>query len=119
MDKRALKAGRWLTTNLDTGETLVVTRYTMLEARKRRDKFVKKHLNLCKEAYLCDHWHKGAQTMHGSKVVAKARKLLGYSPKTGSGDIFVLVMHAFQRSHKPKPVKGCDCGHCKNIRLFT
>ena len=48
MDKRYLKAGRYLIVDLDTGEAKKFTRYTGLEKRKRRTKFVEKHWKLCK-----------------------------------------------------------------------
>lgn len=116
MDRRALKAGRWIATNLDTGETEVVVRLSLLEARRRRDKFVKRHLKLCEEVYRIEHRHKGHLTAKGRKLVEKARKQLNYSRKTSGCDVFWGLMCTLFDMVEPTPVKGCECGYCKNIR---
>ncbi len=116
MDKRYLKAGRYLVVDLDTGEARKFTRYTGIEKRKRRIKFVEKHWRLCKAAWEIDHWHKGGtRTAAGIKVVQKARKELKLSEKTGSGDIFVLIMHTFADSGRAKPSNLCECGWCRSM----
>lgn len=117
VDRRCLSVGRWIATNLDTGVTEVVVRFGILERRLRRDKFVKKHEKLCRAAYMIDHWHKGAITKEGRRVVEKARKKLDYSNKSYNGDVFVFIMSSYRSIFKPGPCLGCNCGNCKYHRF--
>ena len=115
-DKRCVSAGHWLATNLDTGETIHIVRFGTIERRRRRDKFVAQHEKLCRQAYILNHWHKGAITKPGRKLVEKARKKLDYSPKSYDGDLFVFLMSSYRQIFEPGRVPNCQCGHCKYMR---
>lgn len=116
VDRRCLSVGRWIATNLDTGMNEVVVRFGVLERRRRRDKFVRKHAKLCRTAYMLDHRHAGCRTKQGQKLVEKARRVLDYSDKTGSGDVFRFLMDSYKELFKPGPAPKCECGNCKYHR---
>ena len=117
VDRRILKAGRHMVVDLDTGSVEIIHKLSLLERRKRKERFVVANLELCARCWEKGHWHKDAtKTVDGIKLVKKARKALKISPKTGSGDLYVLIMHQFRRSNKAKPTNGCDCGWCRSNR---
>lgn len=118
MDKCHLKAGKFLVIDLNTGSTTVVRRYTGKEQRVRKITFIKKNVDLCTRAFSQGHGHQYYRiSASGMKLVDKARKKLGYSTKTGSGDIYMMVFCAFKAMYPDKSLlPTCTCGWCRNNR---
>jgi hypothetical protein len=114
IDKRCLSVGRWIATNMDTGATEIVVRFGGIERKRRRDKFVRKHAKLCAKAYAANCcWHKGHLDKHGQRLVDKGRRVLDYSDKTTSGDVYHLIMCSYRDLFKPEARRGCTCGYCR------
>ena len=115
IDKRCLSVGRWVATNLDTGTTEIVVRFGGIERRYRREKFVRKHAKLCARAYKANDcwWGQRHHNKDARALVNKARKVLDYSDKTTSGDVYHLIMCSYRDLFKPKARNGCTCGYCR------
>ncbi len=113
--KNCLTVGRWIATNMDTGETTVVVRFGTLERRYRKEKFVRKHAKLCAKAYAENCCWSGRLNKTGHKLVAKGRAALDYSDKTTTGDVYHLIMCGYRNIFKPGPRRNCTCGYCKRM----
>lgn len=116
MDRRYLKAGRFLVIDLKDGSASIVQRHTGTEQRERRARFVKKNWKLCEKAFELGHGIRFSKSEHARKLVDKARKKLGYSQKTNNGDVYMCLFCSFIEMHA-KPLNGCDCGWCKRFRF--
>lgn len=113
MDKRTIKSGTFLVVDMASGKAQVVRRYTGIEQRQRRDAFVRKNLALCRKCYSDRRGHWEHKREDGRRLVERARIKLGYSPTTGSQDIYRLLFISYLELGYHEPVPGCGCGYCK------
>lgn len=112
-DKRCLKAGHWVVTNVDTGERQHIVQYTVMERRAARDRFICKNEKLLLSVWKEGHQYGCVRKDSMKKVVDKARKKLDYSPKTSNADIFRLLIDRYRSMFKPPYINGCTCWYCK------
>ena len=118
VDKRTIKAGTFMVVDLYTGRTQVIRRYSGKEQRQRRDAFVRKNIKLCRKEFSDERGHLSHRRPGGQRLVDRAREQLGYSPSTGSGDIYHMLFCSFADMGYHRPVRGCHCGWCSSRRAL-
>ena len=99
IDRRYLKAGRYVVLDTDTGGIEVYRKRTYKDRQRRLFAFITKPVNLelCRIAIVHGHGHSDyRRSAAGKKLVKKARKALGFSEKTGTGDIYYHLLFHFR-----------------------